>query len=67
LALEKLRKLLAEIIDQPFFSVALAQAVLRQSYDSVDIVTRVTNRADQSLEAARSAPDKVATVAAAVA
>jgi hypothetical protein len=66
LALEKLRKLLAEIIDPPFFSVALAQAVFWQSYDSVDIVTRVTNRADQSLKAARSAPDKVA-VATAVA
>ena len=65
LALEKLRKLLAEIRvpgkDQPVtFSAGLAQAVLKQNYDSVDIVTEVINRAEQALDASRSAPNKVA-------
>jgi diguanylate cyclase (GGDEF)-like protein len=65
LALEKLRKLLAEIRlpgkDQPVtFSAGLAQAVLKQAYDSIDIVTEVINRAEQALEAARNAPNKVA-------
>jgi diguanylate cyclase (GGDEF)-like protein len=64
LALEKLRKLLAEIHlpgkDQPVtFSAGLAQAVLRQNYDSVDIVTEVINRAEHALESARTAPNKV--------
>jgi len=65
LALEKLRKLLAEIRlpgkDQPVtFAAGLAQAVLKQNYDSIDIVTEVINRAEQALDAARSAPNKVA-------
>ncbi len=65
LALEKLRKLLAEIRlpgkDQPAtFSAGLAQAVLKQAYDPIDIVTEVINRAEQALEAARNAPNKVA-------
>jgi diguanylate cyclase (GGDEF)-like protein len=65
LALEKLRKLLAEIRlpgkDQPVtFFAGLAQAVLKQNYDSVDIVTEVINRAEHALEAARNHPNKVA-------
>jgi GGDEF domain-containing protein len=72
LAMEKLRKLLAEIHlpgkDQPVtFTAGLAQGVLRQQYDPVDIVTEVINRAEQALEAARSAPHKVAALAAAFA
>jgi GGDEF domain-containing protein len=68
LALEKLRKLLAEIRlpgkDQPVtFAAGLAQAVLKQNYDSIDIVTEVINRAEQALDAARSAPNKVAALA----
>lgn len=65
MALEKLRKLLAEIRlpgkDQPVtFSAGLAQAVLKQTYDSIDIVTEVINRAEQALDAARTTPNKVA-------
>ncbi len=68
LALEKLRKLLAEIHlpgkDQPVtFSAGLAQAVLKQTYEPVDIVTEVINRAEHALEAARSSPNKVAALA----
>ena len=69
LAMEKLRKLVAEIHlpgkDQPVtFTAGLAQSVLRQQYDPVDIVTEVINRVEQALEAARSAPNKVAALAA---
>ena len=65
LALEKLRKLLAEIRlpgkDQPVtFFAGLAQAVLKQNYDSVDIVTELINRAEHALDTARTAPNKVA-------
>ncbi|MBZ5665229.1 MAG: tetratricopeptide repeat protein [Acidobacteriia bacterium] len=57
LAVEKLRRLLAEVrfpgkdkaID---FSAGLAQAVMRQHFDPVDIVTEVANRADHALELA---------------
>ena len=56
-ALEKLRRLLSEVRlpgkDQPVeFSAALAQAVMRQHFDPVDIVTEVVNRADHALELA---------------
>ncbi|MFY9562535.1 MAG: diguanylate cyclase [Terriglobales bacterium] len=55
MAVEKLRRLLAEVrypgknqtVD---FSAGLAQAVMRQHFDPVDIVTEVVNRADQALE-----------------
>ena len=72
LALEKLRKLLAEIHlpgkDQPVsFMAGLAQSVLRQQYDPVDIVTEVINRGEQALEAAKNAPSKVAALAASAA
>jgi diguanylate cyclase (GGDEF)-like protein len=57
LAVEKLKRLLAEVrfpgkdkgVD---FSAGLAQAVMRQHFDPVDIVTEVANRADQALEQA---------------
>ncbi|MFI5098818.1 MAG: hypothetical protein ACHQT6_12665, partial [Candidatus Acidiferrales bacterium] len=34
------------------FSAGLAQAVMRQHFDPVDIVTEVANRADHALELA---------------
>jgi len=54
LAVEKLRKLGADVKmpgkDQPLpFSAGLAEAVMRSSYDPVDIVTEVINRAEQAL------------------
>ncbi len=54
LAVEKLRKLVADVKmpgkDQPLpFSAGLAEAVMRSSYDPVDIVTEVINRAEQAL------------------
>jgi diguanylate cyclase (GGDEF)-like protein len=54
LAVEKLRKLVAEVRlpgkDQPIaFSAGLAEAVMRAAYDPVDIVTEVINRAEQAL------------------
>jgi len=57
LAVEKLRRLLAEVRfpgkDQGVeFSAGLAQAVMRQQFDPVDIVTEVANRADHALELA---------------
>ena len=57
LAVEKLRRLLGEVRfpgkDQGVeFSAGLAQAVMRQHYDPVDIVTEVANRADHALELA---------------
>jgi len=57
LAVEKLRRLLNEVRlpgkQQPVeFCAALAQAVMRQHYDPVDIVTEVVNRADLALEIA---------------
>jgi len=57
LAMEKLRRLLGEVRfpgrDQGVeFSAGLAQAVMRQHFDPVDIVTEVANRADHALEQA---------------
>jgi diguanylate cyclase (GGDEF)-like protein len=57
LAVEKLRRLLAEVRfpgkDKGVeFSAGLAQAVMRQHFDPVDIVTEVANRADHALEQA---------------
>ena len=57
MAVEKLRKLLADVKlpgkDQRVnFSAGLAEAVVRQQYDAVDIVTEVINRAEQALESA---------------
>jgi diguanylate cyclase (GGDEF)-like protein len=55
MAIEKLRKLLAEVklSDEIVpFSAGLAEAVVRQQFDPVDIVTEVINRADKALDAA---------------
>ncbi|MGA3090668.1 MAG: diguanylate cyclase [Terriglobales bacterium] len=57
LAVEKLKRLLAEVRlpNKPTgveFSAGLAQAVMRQHFDPVDIVTEVANRADHALELA---------------
>ncbi len=67
LAIEKLRRLLSEVRfpgkdndqdrdkdrDQALeFSAGLAQAVMQQHFDPVDIVTEVANRADHALELA---------------
>jgi GGDEF domain-containing protein/tetratricopeptide (TPR) repeat protein len=57
LAVEKLRRLLAEVrfpgTDKGVeFSAGLAQAVMRQHFDPADIVTEVANRADHALEQA---------------
>ena len=55
LAVEKLRKLLAEVklSDEILpFSAGMAEAVVRQQFDPVDIVTEVINRADMALDMA---------------
>ncbi len=55
MAVEKLRKLLADVklSDEILpFSAGLAEAVVRQQFDPVDIVTEVINRADLALETA---------------
>ena len=64
LAVEKLRKLLAEIKlpgkDTPVsFTAGIAQGVTLHQYDPVDIVTEVINRVEQALEAAASAANKI--------
>jgi len=69
LAVEKLRRLLAEVRFSPKtepvgFTAGLAQAVMRQHFDPVDIVTEVVNRADQALEqAVAQGPGKVMSLA----
>jgi diguanylate cyclase (GGDEF)-like protein len=53
MAVEKLRKLLADVklSDEILpFSAGLAEAVVRQQFDPVDIVTEVVNRADVALD-----------------
>jgi diguanylate cyclase (GGDEF)-like protein len=55
LAVEKLRRLLADVkLSEEIvpFSAGLAEAVVRQQFDPVDIVTEVINRADKALDAA---------------
>ncbi len=57
LAVEKLKRLLGEVRypgkDKAVeFNAGLAQAVMRQHFDPVDIVTEVVNRADHALELA---------------
>jgi diguanylate cyclase (GGDEF)-like protein len=65
LAVEKLRRLLADVRlpgkDQAIpLTAGLAEAVMRQQYDPVDIVTEVINRAEQALQAAvAEGPGKV--------
>ena len=69
LAVEKLRRLLAEVkypgkTQGVEFSAGLAQAVMRQHYDPADIVTEVANRADQAMEQATAqGPGQVVTLA----
>jgi len=69
LAVEKLRRLLGEVRlpgkDHPVaLTAGLAEAVMRQQYDPVDIVTEVINRAEQALqEAIAQGPGKVVCVA----
>ena len=57
LAVEKLKRLLREVRfpgkdASVEFSAGLAQAVMRQHFDPIDIVTEVANRADQAMELA---------------
>ena len=59
MAVEKLRKIIAEVRlpakdggekgHSLEFSAGLAEAVVRESYDPVDIVTEVINRAEHAL------------------
>ena len=69
MALEKLRKLSAEVTigdGQPFtFSAGIAEAVVRQQFDSADVVTEVINRAELALDMALAqGPGKFVPVAA---
>jgi hypothetical protein len=56
MALEKLRKLLAEVKlpdGEPLpFNSGMAEAVVRQNFDAVDTVTEVINRAELALDMA---------------
>ena len=69
-AIEKLRRLMADIRlpgkDTPIpLTAGLAEAVMRQQYDPVDIVTEVINRVEQALqEAVIQGPGKVVCLAA---
>jgi diguanylate cyclase (GGDEF)-like protein len=78
LALEKLRKIIAAVhlptkdgSNKPHgmeFSAGVAEAVVRDSYDPLDIVTEVINRAEQALDAAvAQGAGKVVALAAALA
>jgi len=78
MAVEKLRKLIAEVRlptkdgaekGQPLpFSGGLAEAVVKENYDSVDIVTEVINRAEHALSVALThGPGKVTALGAALA
>jgi diguanylate cyclase (GGDEF)-like protein len=65
MAVDKLRKLLGDvqIADKPAsipFAAGVAEAVVRQQFDPVDIVTEVINRAEQALDSAvAQGPGKV--------
>jgi len=65
MAVDKLRKLLVDvnIADKPAsipFAAGVAEAVVRQQFDPVDIVTEVINRAEQALDSAvAQGPGKV--------
>jgi len=78
LAVEKLRKVIAEVRlpskDESAkghsleFSAGLAEAVVRESYDPVDIVTEVINRAEHALATSLvQGPGKVVALGAALA
>jgi diguanylate cyclase (GGDEF)-like protein len=78
MAIEKLRKVIAEVRlagkdgsgkgQSLEFSAGLAEAVVRESYDPVDIVTEVINRAEFALAtSAAQGPGKVVALGAALA
>jgi diguanylate cyclase (GGDEF)-like protein len=77
LAVEKLRKIIAEVRfpvkngnegNQALFSAGLAEAVIRTEYDPVDVVTEVINRAEHALgQAMAQGPGKVVALGAALA
>jgi diguanylate cyclase (GGDEF)-like protein len=77
LAVEKLRKIIAEVRlpakdgaegAQALFSAGLAEAVIRTEYDPVDVVTEVINRAEHALgQAMAQGPGKVVALGAALA
>lgn len=73
MAIEKLRRLLKEVKlpgkeQSVEFCAALAQAVMRQHFDPIDIVTEVVNRADHALDLAiMQGPGKIVCEAAQVA
>jgi diguanylate cyclase (GGDEF)-like protein len=73
LAIEKLRKLVADVRwpgkDHAVpFTAGLAEAVARTTYDPVDIVTEVINRAEQALhDALAQGPGSVVSLAASLA
>ncbi len=76
LAIEKLRKIIAEVRfpakngaegNQALFSAGLAEAVIRTEYDPVDVVTEVINRAEHALgQAMAQGPGKVVALGAAL-
>lgn len=73
LAAEKLQRLSTQVMlpekqESVPFNAGLAEAVIRNEYDPVDIVTEVVNRADQALQAAiTQGAGKIVAQAAAVA
>src|ERR1700680_290959 len=78
LAVEKLRKIVAEVRlpakeeaakgPSALFSAGLAQAVIRTEYDPVDVVTEVINRAEHALAQGRAqGPEKVVALSPALA
>ena len=76
MAVEKLRKVIADVRlpgkgakgQLMQFSAGLAQAVIQQDYDPIDIVTEVINRAEHALATALAqGPGKVVALAAALA
>ncbi|HZR58321.1 MAG TPA: GAF domain-containing protein [Terriglobales bacterium] len=64
MAVDKLKKILVEIyvseskVPIPF-AAGVAEAVIRQEYDAVDIVTEVINRAEQALDVAVHDPSGI--------
>jgi len=72
-AVEKLRKIVADIRlpekqQAVPFHAGIAEAVVRQNYDPVDVVTEVINRAEQALTAAAAqGPGSVVALAASIA
>ena len=78
LALEKLRKIIssvhlpakdgADASQSLEFSAGIAEAVVRENFDPIDVVTEVINRAEQALETSRAqGPGKVVALGAALA